>query len=324
MVKVDLITGFLGAGKTTFLLRYARFLIESGMKIGIMVYDHGAVNVDMPMLQELRGEQCELESIIGGCDADSHRRRFRTKLIAMGMSGYDRILIEPSGIFDMDEFFDVLNEPPLDQWFEPGSVITIVDARLEEDLPKEADFFLASQAAWAGKIILSRTQLASEVDITHTLQHLERAAGKIHSEPLSGDLIFPAGRILAKNWDELTKEDFTAIMNAGYFPADYVKTIAGHDITFSSLSFLDLPLTRAELQILAETLFRDIAYGSIFRVKGFLHENTHYYQVNATRNGCDGEEVPETRCAVIIVGCNLNEKAIRHLFERAERGVVHP
>lgn len=55
-----------------------------------------------------------------GCDKDCHRRRFKTKLIAMGMCGYDRVLIEPSGIFDMDEFFDALHEEPLDRWYQIG------------------------------------------------------------------------------------------------------------------------------------------------------------------------------------------------------------
>ena len=130
MIPVDLITGFLGAGKTTFLLRYARYWMGQGKRIGVLVYDHGAVNVDLPLLGALRGDKCELEMLAGGCDADCHRRRFRAKLIAMGMSGYDRVLIEPSGVFDMDEFFDTLREPPLDRWFEPGNVICVVDAKL--------------------------------------------------------------------------------------------------------------------------------------------------------------------------------------------------
>ena len=44
--KIDLITGFLGAGKTTFLLRYAEYLMTQRLKTGILVYDHGAMNVD--------------------------------------------------------------------------------------------------------------------------------------------------------------------------------------------------------------------------------------------------------------------------------------
>ena len=67
------------------------------------------MNVDMMLLQDLMGDNCELEMVSGGCDADCHRRRFKTKLIAMGMCGYDRVIVEPSGIFDVDEFFDALH-----------------------------------------------------------------------------------------------------------------------------------------------------------------------------------------------------------------------
>ena len=84
------------------------------------------------MLHELRGDQCELEMIAGGCDAESHRRRFRTKLISMRMCGYDRVLVEPSGIYDVDEFLMYFWEEPLDQWYEIGNVIAILDARLEK------------------------------------------------------------------------------------------------------------------------------------------------------------------------------------------------
>lgn len=42
--------------------------------------------------------------ISGGCDKETHRRRFKTKLISMAMCGYDRVIVEPSGIYDVDEF----------------------------------------------------------------------------------------------------------------------------------------------------------------------------------------------------------------------------
>ena len=47
MVKIDLITGFLGSGKTTFIKKYAKYLLDKGMSIGILENDFGAVNVDM-------------------------------------------------------------------------------------------------------------------------------------------------------------------------------------------------------------------------------------------------------------------------------------
>ena len=53
MVKIDLITGFLGSGKTTFIKKYAKYLIDSGKNIGILENDYGAVNIDMMLLQDL-------------------------------------------------------------------------------------------------------------------------------------------------------------------------------------------------------------------------------------------------------------------------------
>lgn len=74
MVKIDLITGFLGSGKTTFIRQYAQWLIKKGYNIGILENDFGAVNVDMMLLQDLEGDNCELEMVSGGCDKDCHRR----------------------------------------------------------------------------------------------------------------------------------------------------------------------------------------------------------------------------------------------------------
>ena len=47
MVKVDLITGFLGSGKTTFIRKYAKHLMDEGNNIGILENDYGAVNVEI-------------------------------------------------------------------------------------------------------------------------------------------------------------------------------------------------------------------------------------------------------------------------------------
>ena len=58
---------------------YAQYLLDAGYNIGILENDFGAVNVDMMLLQDLAGDNCELEMVAGGCDADCHRRRFKTK-----------------------------------------------------------------------------------------------------------------------------------------------------------------------------------------------------------------------------------------------------
>ena len=93
MVKIDLITGFLGSGKTTFLKKYAKRLMEQGQNIGILENDFGAVNVDMMLLQELEGEQCELEMISGGCDPtdeDSGPSLFQWECVGMTACSWSR------------------------------------------------------------------------------------------------------------------------------------------------------------------------------------------------------------------------------------------
>ena len=143
MVQVDLITGFLGAGKTTFLRRYVRYLVEQGHNVCILENDFGAVNVDAMLVQDLLGPRCDLETNSSGCDCDTHQ-----------------VVVEPSGIFDVDEFFDVLRDDPLDRWYQVGNVIAIVDAMLPETLSPQAEYLLASETANAGRVLLSRTRQA--------------------------------------------------------------------------------------------------------------------------------------------------------------------
>lgn len=315
MIKVDLITGFLGAGKTTFLLRYARYLLSRGEKLGILVYDHGAVNVDMPMLAPLRGDNCELEMLSGACDADCHRRRFRSKLITMGMAGYDRVIIEPSGVFDMDEFFDTVREPPLDRWYEPNSVVAVVDARLEGPLSGADEFFLASQAVTAGCVLFSRTQLASAEELSRTRALLAEACESIRCPAP------PEARLLLKPWDELTDADFARLERCGWRGADYVKTIAGEATGFESLSFLDLPMSRAKLEESLPRLFSDARFGRIRRVKGFFAEDGTCYQLNATPRETLIEPVGPCRGALILIGTDMDEEALSR--ELAGRGSEH-
>ena len=63
MVKIDLITGFLGSGKTTFIRKYAQYLMDAGNNIGILENDYGAVNVDMMLLQDLMGAGDDLRRV---------------------------------------------------------------------------------------------------------------------------------------------------------------------------------------------------------------------------------------------------------------------
>ena len=277
MVKVDLITGFLGSGKTTFIKKYARYLMEQGQNIGILENDFGAINVDMMLLRELEGENCELEMVAGGCDKDCYRRRFKTKLIAMGMCGYDRVLIEPSGIFDVDDFFDALHEEPLDRWYQIGNVITVVDASLEKTLSKEADYVLASEVANAGCVLLSKTQDASAEEIRQTVAHLNRALQEIHCSRVLKD------EVICKDWEDFTEKEFKKILESGYLVEDYEKLYVDQDEIFQTLFFMDEKIAVSKAKHAAKKIFEDPACGGVLRIKGFLQDKL---KTDRCRTGC--------------------------------------
>ena len=305
MVKIDLITGFLGSGKTTFIKKYAKYLIDQGLNIGILENDFGAVNVDMMLLQDIAGEKCTLEMVAGGCDKDCHRRRFRTKLIAMGMCGYDRVLIEPSGIFDMDEFFDALHESPLDRWYEIGNVITVVDAMLEENLSEDAEFILASEVANAGIVLLSKAQEATESDIERTKAQLNKAMEAVHCDRRFEREIF------AKDWNQLSDADFKRIQSASYVGADYEKKDIAEEDAFQSLYFMNLTMPVEELEDKVKQIFNDKECGNIFRIKGFMQiKPDQWIELNATHQNITIQPIKKGQEIFIVIGEKLNKEKI--------------
>ncbi|MCR4999240.1 MAG: GTPase (G3E family) [Lachnospiraceae bacterium] len=304
MIQVDLITGFLGAGKTTFIKKYVKYLVSCGKRVGIIENDYGAINVDMMLLQDALGDAVDLEMVAGGCDADCHRRRFKTKLIALGMQGYDRVIVEPSGIFDVDEFFDVLHESPLDQWYEIGNVLAIVDSKLEPELSKESDYMLCSQISNAGRVILSKCQLAQEADIAATKVHLQEAINRFH-----GTRELKEADFFVKDWRELELEDYESILSAGYSVEGHVKLHLDDDSGYQSLFFMNLDITKAELERAVENIFRDESCGKVFRVKGFVEEDV-WYEVNATRHEFRVKPMSIGQHVIIVIGESMDEQAI--------------
>ena len=308
MVQVDLITGFLGAGKTTFLRRYAAYLVAQGHNVCILENDFGAVNVDAMLVQDLLGNHCEIETISGGCDCDTHQRRMRTKLISMAMRGFDRVLVEPSGIFDVDEFFDVLRDDPLDRWYHIGNVIAIVDAMLPETLSPQAEYVLASETANAGRVLVSRTQLAGQQQTAAAVAHLTRAL-----EGCKCSRRFAPEEIITKDWARLTDADLAAIAACGCRQASCEKLHFDEHEAFSSLCFLEQHLTLQQLQAAADHLFADAACGHVLRVKGFAPDpqgTTGWLELNATAAGRTLEPIPQGQDVLIVIGEGLDKAAI--------------
>lgn len=243
--------------------------------------------------------------VAGGCDKDCHRRRFKTKLIAMGMCGYDRVLVEPSGIFDVDEFFDALREEPLDQWYEIGNVITIVDAKLEKELSDEADFILASEVADAGCILLSHADEATAEEMDATVAHINEALEKIHCKRRLEK------EILRKSTPQLTSEDLHRIMSSGYVMENYEKMDLEEHSGFESQYFMSVPMTAEKMQKVTKEILKDSSCGAVFRIKGFIKAaDNSWIQLNATHNGVRMEPIQEGQEVIIVIGEHLQRDRI--------------
>lgn len=334
MTKVDLITGFLGSGKTTFIRKYVEYLLDKGENVCILENDYGAINVDMMLLSDLEEKGCGLEMVAGGCDYDCHRRRFKTKLITMAMLGYDKVIVEPSGIFDVDEFFDILHEEPLDRLYEIGNVITIVKANLEKNLSDEADFMLASQIAQAGCMVLSHVKEASKDEVEETVDHINHALKKVKcnrrfnyikavSEDfqdgvmVSKDSIYKKDAptdLLIKEWDLLTHEDFQHIENSGYKKESYEKKFSMDDNSFDALFFMNIDMSMEDIKKTIADLFHDDSIGKIMRVKGFTESDGKWYELNATSKGIDIKEIPNGQNVIIVIGEKPDKKIIDGYF----------
>lgn len=312
MIQIDLITGFLGSGKTTFIKQYAKYLIAQGLHIGILENDFGAVNVDAMLLQDILGDHCTLEMIAGGCDADCHRRRFKTKLIAMGMCGYDRVIVEPSGIFDMDEFFDALHEDPLDRWYTISNVITIIDANLELQLSDASRYLLASQVAQAGTVLYSHVQEVSTARLSQTQDYVLHAVNDLHCKKM------PSPLVIATDWSTLQDSDYQAILSSGYQTADYTKMWFDEQDTYDSLYFMNMDFTEDFLRQSCKEILSDPGCGKVFRIKGFqkLSDGT-WISINATHQKIEIQPIPNGQAILIVIGESLQQEAIENYWGRS-------
>ena len=322
MPQIDLITGSLGAGKTTFIKKYAQFLIRHGGMVGILESDYGAVNIDMVLLEDLMGNNCDVEMITGGDGILSHMRRFRTKLISMAMTGYNRVVVEPSGIYDTDDFFDALEEEPLSDWYSPGSIIAIVDSHLPEELSEESEYLLVSQTACAGKIVLSRCgseNAENERNAQRILAHLNRSL-----EHFRCDRRLTREDILAKNWEELTEEDFLSIALGGMIPADHVKISLEKEGGYGTLFYFGTRMEEDVLKAkLAETL-TDPSCGNVLRVKGFVRTGEDArVQINATKNEIVVEPTVFANEVLIVTGEDLDRERIDAIWAE-DSGIITP
>ena len=315
MTKIDLITGFLGAGKTTFIRYYVNYLLEQGEKICILENDYGAINVDALLLSDLENKNVEIEMVAGGCDSDCHRRRFKTKLITLAMMGFTRVIVEPSGIYDVDEFFDILHEAPVDRMYHIENIITIVKASLQENPSLEERYLLASQAATAGCILLSQidegTPFSAKEFVPLFLNQLNESLTAIKCRRQ-----FTENEILSLPWKCLGPSDFEKISHCGYHPdASFEKNFSIDENGFEALFFMNIRMESALLLSRIAELFHTPAVGHVIRAKGFCQTaENQWLEINALDGRIRTVPVANGQDVLIVIGEHLQKEELDSYF----------
>ncbi|MBQ6346393.1 MAG: GTP-binding protein [Clostridia bacterium] len=305
MTKVDLITGFLGAGKTTFihlLLRHLR-----GQKVLVIENEFGSIGVDAKFL---RDDGCPIEDLSGMCMCCRGRGKFIAMLADAAAQGYDRVIVEPSGIYDVDEFFGVMNEPAVKAGCAIGNVLAIVDADAPRDVSMETGYLMVTQLLAAGAVILSKAQLADPEAPGRTvawLNDLIRAYG--------GACVL-AGEVCAKDWSDLTEADFDRFMACGHRRDSHSHLAMDHGEIYDSCILAGICRDEADLREKLAALMNDSRFGEILRAKGHLRDGERrWYQVNCTRRELSVEPAPNVRRGVLVViGQHLDSEALEGLF----------
>ena len=297
MIKIDLVTGFLGSGKTTFIKKYVKYLLDKGENVCILENDFGAVNVDMMLLDDL---DCGKEMVSGACDYDCHLRRFKTKLIQMALMGYSRVIVEPSGIYDSDEFFDTLNEEPLDRLYEIDNIFFIYDINTK-DLSYESKYILTSEASNAGKIIVTKDEENRKLDLSYLNNILKE---------FKSSRVFTESDVIYGN-----NINFNELINSGYKNSSYIKIPINKETNYNSIYFLDKDITLNKINEIKDILFNDSKYGMILRIKGFIYENNKWIKINLTKDNSEIDYISEGQKVIIIIGEKLNNELINKLFD---------
>lgn len=306
MIKLDLITGFLGSGKTTFLKLYAKYLIDKGERICIIENDFGAINVDMVLLSELEGENCNLEMVVGGDGLEAHKRRLKTKLISMAMLGYDRVIIEPSGIFDVDEFFDLLYEDPIDNWYEIGNVIAIVNLLQEREMSLNSRYLFMSEVAQAGSIIFSRVDECGSDAVDEMIQRLNEVM-----KEFGCNRNIDKNNVVAKTLKTLGVSDFDSIVKSGFNRCEHVKMPVVESQDFNTLFYFDFCMNENKLIEISRVIMSQDEFGNIHRIKGIIRTDTgEFHEINITRNDISTNVVKAERGILILIGEQLNKEKI--------------
>ncbi len=190
MTKIDIVSGFLGAGKTTLIKKLLKEALADA-KVVLIENEFGEIGIDGGFLKEAGIEIKEMNS---GCICCSLVGDFGTSLKEV-LETYapERILIEPSGVGKLSDVMKAVQDVVSDAEVELNSAVAVVDAMKCKMYIKNFGEFFINQIENAGTIILSRTGKISEEKLAACVDMIREHNSK--------------ATIVTTPWDELDGKD---------------------------------------------------------------------------------------------------------------------
>lgn len=195
MTKIDIISGFLGAGKTTFIKKMLEEVFQNE-KVVLVENEYGEVGIDGGFLKDSGIEIKELNS---GCICCSLVGDFSRSLKEVVETYHpDRILIEPSGVGKLSDVLASVQEMEEYEDIKVNALVTVANVlKVTKQMRAFGEFF-RNQVENAATIVLSRTQNA-------TPEKLEACVKELQA-------VNPKAAIITTPWDEITGEQILNVI----------------------------------------------------------------------------------------------------------------
>lgn len=195
MTKVDIISGFLGAGKTTLIKKLLQDSKLNKEQVVLIENEFGEIGIDGGFLKDAGVEIREMNS---GCICCSLVGDFGTSLKEVVDKYHpDRIIIEPSGVGKLSDVIKAVKDLHIENEITLNSASTVADASKVKVYMKNFGEFFNNQIEHAGTIILSRTQNVTEEKLNKAIELIRTLNEKAHIittpwDDISGDTILGA------------------------------------------------------------------------------------------------------------------------------------
>ena len=331
MVKIDIISGFLGAGKTTLIKKLLKDGFQ-GEQVVLIENEFGEIGIDGGFLKEAGIQIREMNS---GCICCSLVGDFGTSLKEV-VTKYnpDRILIEPSGVGKLSDVIKAVQGVQDEVDIKLNSYTTVVDAKKCKMYMKNFGEFFDNQIQYAGAIIMSRTDIASEKKVQESLEllrSLNKDAAIITTpiENLDGKKLVEVMEHPVSLEQEMLEEEHEHHHHDGECGCGHDHEHEHHhhdgecgcghdhhhhhaDEVFTSWGRETIKkYTREGLEKILEALSESDKYGIILRAKGMLpaEDGTWIYFDMVPEETEIREGAPEYTGRLCVIGSKLDEHA---------------